>query len=280
MTDSSAPDAEILSSPRGSLPGVMEVGWQRTIVEVRSFFRNKSSLVFTLMFPVMLLVILGSILGGEVGNSGVDLKQVIIAGIIAAGIMSVAFSGLAITMAIERGDGTTKRLAATPMPMASYFMGKAGLVLVTAIVETIILIIFSVIALDLKLPSDAGRWFTLSWVLVLGATACALIGIAYSSLIPNPKSASAIVTPPFIALQFISGVFFPFNELPRWMQTVAAFFPLKWMAQGIRSVFLPDTFQFQEPAGSWEHPKTALVLGLWCVCGLLVCLKTFKWRNE
>ena len=45
------------------------------------------------------------------------------------------------------------------------------------------------------------------------------------------------------------------------MQTVAAFFPLKWMAQGLRSVFLPDALAAQEPAGSWELGRVALVLG-------------------
>jgi len=91
---------------------------------------------------------------------------------------------------------------------------------------------------------------------------------------------AAMVTPPFLVLQFISGVFFPYNELPRWMQTIAAFFPLKWIAQGVRSVFLPDAFQSQEVARSWEHPKTALVLGAWCVAAFLITLARFSWMGD
>ena len=75
---------------------------------------------------------------------------------------------------------------------------------------------------------------------VLGSAACTLLGIAVSSLAKNGRSASAMVTPIALVLQFISGVFFLFSQVPAWMQTVAAFFPLKWMAQGLRSVFLPD----------------------------------------
>jgi hypothetical protein len=41
---------------------------------------------------------------------------------------------------------------------------------------------------------------------------------------------------------------------------MAALFPLKWLCQGMRSVFLPDSFQRQELAGSWELGRTALVL--------------------
>jgi ABC-2 type transport system permease protein len=51
------------------------------------------------------------------------------------------------------------------------------------------------------------------------------------------------------------------------------------MAQGFRSVFLPDTILPQEIVStSWENGRTALVLGAWCVGGLLLCLMTFRWR--
>ena len=53
---------------------------------------------------------------------------------------------------------------------------------------------------------------------------------------------AAAVTPFALLLQFISGVFFQFSEIPTWMQTFASLFPLKWMAQGLRSVFLPSSF--------------------------------------
>jgi ABC-2 type transport system permease protein len=64
------------------------------------------------------------------------------------------------------------------------------------------------------------------------------------------------------------------------MQTIAAFFPLKWMAQGLRSVFLPDALAAQEPAGSWELGRVALVLALWCIAGLLLCVATFRWQDR
>jgi ABC-2 type transport system permease protein len=151
---------------------------------------------------------------------------------------------------------------------------------VACAVETVVLVGISAAAFHLRLPADLDRWLRFGWVLALGATACALIGIAYSWLIPNARSASAIVTPPFMVLQFISGVFFPFGELPRWMQTVAALFPLKWMAQGLRSVFLPDSFQRAEPAGNWETGSTAMILAGWCLLGGLLCLATFRWRGK
>ncbi len=263
-----------------SIPGVVAAGRARAGVELRAAFRNKQALVFTMLFPVLMLVILGSIFSGEIGDTGVDFKQVFIAGIVAAGVMSVAFSGLAISIALERDRGLLRRLGATPMPRSAYFVGKVVRVAVTVVLETAVLLTLAVALFHLPLPSDAGRWVTLAWVLVLGTVCCALLAIAYSSLIPNAAAAAAIVTPPFIALQFISGVFFPFGQLPHWMQTVASFFPLSWMAKGFRSVFLPDSFARTEPTGLWEHGHIALVLGLWTVAMLVVTLLTFRWKSS
>lgn len=280
MNTPAAPTVTTVTTVARKLPGLLATGSARAGVELRAAFRNKQALVFTMAFPVLMLVILGSIFSGEIGDTGVDFKQVFIAGIIAAGVMSVAFSGLAISVAIERDRGLLRRLSQTPMPRAAYFYGKVVRVAVTVLLETVVLLAIAVLMFGLRLPTDPSRWLTLAWVLVLGTVCCSFLAVAYSSLIPNAGAAAAIVTPPFIALQFISGVFFPYGQLPHWMQTVAAFFPLKWMAQGFRSVFLPDAFATTEPAGGWEHGHIALVLGIWTVAMLVVTLLTFRWKSS
>jgi ABC-2 type transport system permease protein len=98
-----------------------------------------------------------------------------------------------------------------------------------------------------------------------------------------PKSgrgASAVVSPVVIVLQFFSGVFFVFTDLPGWMQQVAAIFPLKWMTQGMRSVFLPDSFAAREVAGTWETQRTFLILMAWLIAGILLAIRTFKWSRD
>jgi ABC-2 type transport system permease protein len=48
----------------------------------------------------------------------------------------------------------------------------------------------------------------------------------------------------------------------------------------MRSVFLPDDWQNQEMAGTWEHGRTALVLGVWMLAGLVLCIRTFRWTKR
>jgi len=115
---------------------------------------------------------------------------------------------------------------------------------------------------------------------VLGTVAGSLLGIAFSSVPRSGKAAPATVTPIALVLQFLSGVYFVFTGLSAPLQHVGALFPLKWIAQGYRSVFLPDSFAVQEPAKHWEHGRIALILALWAVGGLLLTLRTFRWRSS
>ncbi len=88
------------------------------------------------------------------------------------------------------------------------------------------------------------------------------------------------MTPIVLVLQFTSGVFFVFNDLPKWMQNVASVFPLRWMTQGMRSVFLPESFAQHEVAHSWELGKIAVILTVWLVVGAVLALKTFRWERS
>ena len=264
--------------PDVALPPLASVYRTRAVVELKEFFRQRESVVFTLMLPVLLLVVFGAVLNFDLGN-GVSFTQYFMAGIIAAGILGASLQNMAISIATERSDGTLKSLAGTPMPKSAYFVGKIVQVLAVTVAIVVILLLIGVVFYGIDLPAGVD-WLTFGWVAVLGSASCTLLGIAISSLAKNGRSASATVTPFALLLQFISGVFFQFSEIPTWMQTVAAFFPLKWMAQGLRSVFLPDVMAAAEPAGTWELGRVALVLGAWCIAGLLLCVATFRWQER
>ncbi len=94
-----------------------------------------------------------------------------------------------------------------------------------------------------------------------------------------PPSTTTGISAFAIVLQFFSGAFFAFPELPGWMQQLAALFPLKWLTQGMRSAFLPEEAGAFEVAGGWEHGRTAVVLAAWVIIGVVVCVRTFRWRR-
>jgi ABC-2 type transport system permease protein len=261
------------------MPSAVRVGLARGGFELRQFLRQRDAVVFTLAFPIILMVVFASVFSQTIAP-GVQLRQYFVAGMIAAGLLTTSFQNLAIRIPEERDDGTLKRLAGTPMPKAAYFLGKVIVVLVITVAQVAVLLTLGHLLFGLDLPADAGHWVTFGWVSLLGVSACTLLGIAFSSVPGSGRSAPAVVTPIAIVLQFVSGVFFQYGDLPAWMQQAAALFPLKWMTQGVRSVFLPDGFQAAEVAGSWEHGRTALVLAAWAVAGLVLCLRTFRWQGR
>ena len=248
-------------------------------LEIRQFLRSREQVVFTMAFPVLMIVIFASIFDGEIGG-GVRFTQYFVTGMIATGLMTAGFQALAIQIPIERDRGVLKRLRGTPMPPWVYFAGKVLMVAFVAVAETVLLLAVAALLFGLELPSSGRLWLTFLWVAALGTTACTLCGIAFSSVARTGRSAPAVVTPVALVLQFISGVFFVFTSLPTWMQQVAAVFPLNWMCQGLRAVFLPESFGAQEPGGSFELGRVALVLGIWCVAGLVLCVLTFRWQDE
>jgi ABC-2 type transport system permease protein len=265
--------------PATRLPSTFALGLARTVIETKQFFRQRDSLIFTFAFPVLMLFIFGSVFSDDIAP-GVSFTQYFAAGMVASGVVLSSFQSLAISIAIERDDGTLKRLRGTPMPPASYFLGKIGLVLVTSVIQTAVLLVIGALLFGLELPSDPALWLRFGWVFVLGVSSGTVLGIAYSSVPRSSNSAAAVVSPVVIVLQFISGVFFVFTDLPGWMQQIGDVFPLRWMALGMRSVFLPDSFQAAEAGGSWRLGHTALILAVWTVIGLALCLRTFRWQRR
>ena len=264
---------------RHATPGVLAIGLRRVRIELLTFTRDRESAFFTLVLPVLLLVVFGSAFSGNVAP-GVSFSQYFLAGMIASGVVYTAFQNLAITISQERDDGTLKRLQGTPMPKAAYFVGKVGQVLVLYVGQVALLLAIGVALFDVHLPDSAADWWTFTWVSVLGLVCCTLLGVAFAGLTRTGRGAPALVSPVVLVLQFTSGVFFQYDELPTWMQQMAALFPLKWLCQGMRSVFLPDSFQRQELTGSWELGRVALVLVVWTGLALVLAMRGFRWRRR
>jgi ABC-2 type transport system permease protein len=164
--------------------------------------------------------------------------------------------------------------------VAAYFIGKAYLVIILMILQTALSLGAGAAFFGLNLPTQASKWFTFTWLILLGSACSTVLGIAFSVVPKSGRGASAVVSPIVIILQFFSGVFFVFSQLPGWMQHFAALFPLKWLTQGMRSVFLPDSFASQEVAKNWELSRTSIILVLWLMVGLVISIKTFKWSKE
>ena len=258
---------------------ILRIGALRGGLEIKQFMRRRESVVFTLMFPVLLLFIFGSVFKNTIAP-GVTFSQYFISGMVASGLVNTGFQQLAINIPMERDFGTLKRLRGTPMSPISFFIGKAILVFTAMIIQVFLLLLFGVLFFHLHMPHDPALWLRFIWLVILGSASSTVLGIAFATVIKSGRGAAAVVSPIVIILQFLSGVFFVFSSLPSWMQKFASIFPLKWLTQGMRSVFLPDSFALKEPGHSWEIGKIALILVIWLIIGTVLSVRSFKWSKE
>jgi ABC-2 type transport system permease protein len=275
ITRTATPTARTAAPP--AWPGV---ALARTVLELRLYFRSRDEMIFGFLYPTAMMLIFGSVFGGQEVAPGVTYPQYFLAGIAATGIMLTSFQAIGTSIATERENGQLERLQLLGTPPLAYFAGKAGQVLVTTAAQLALLLPLAHYAYDVPMPADLQHWLTFLWVAVLGALAGTVLGVATASALRgNAASVTTGISAFAIVLQFFSGVFFGFVELPGWMQQAAALFPLKWMTQGMRSAFLPEQAGAFEIAGSWEHGRTALVLVAWVIIGAVVCVRTFRWRR-
>ena len=261
------------------LPGALAIGIKRGGLELKQFFRQRESVVFTLLFPLILLAIFGSVFSNTIAPN-VTFSQYFVAGMIASALVNTGFQQIAIFIPVERDLGALKRLRGTPMPATSYFIGKAILVTVSMLLQVVLLLAAGVAFFGVNLPTQSQKWLLFVALLVMGSLVSTILGVAFSSIPKNARGASAIVSPVVIVLQFFSGVFFIFTDLPKWMQQIAAIFPLKWLTQGMRSVFLPENFATREIVGNWETGRTFAIIGVWLIVGTILAIRTFKWDRE
>ena len=258
------------------MKSVLASWYGRFRIELLLTFRDRRTLTFTVLLPFILLLSLASVVH-QGGLTGTTFAQYLTSGMIASGLVYGGFQSLSISIPEERRNGTLKRLYGTPMPRSAYFAGKVGNVVVIYVIQIVLMLGLGAIAFHVTIPTSAPRLLTFLWLSALALVTCAGLGIAFSSLAKSGQSAAAQATPLVLFLQFTSGVFFVFQKEPTWMRDIASVFPLRWLCQGMRSVFLPASYGHFEVGGSYDLPQVALVLGIWSVIAVALCLRTFRW---
>lgn len=269
-----------VDAPNRAVPSALRIGMSRVVPELKMFYRRPEQLVMTFSLPALISILLGSIFSDRVPGSTTTTGAVIAASMLAYGILSTSFINLGISVAADRETGALRRLRGTPATATSYFIGKIALVAIVSLAEAVLLLLVGVLVFQLHLPTELAGWWTLTWVFSLGIVSCSLLGILISNVASNTVAAAALTNGPAVALQFVSGTYVPLMVLPAWMLAIGSLFPVKWMAQGFRSVLLPPEMVAFEPAGQWEHGRIALVLTAWCIGGLIACLSVFRWSDR
>lgn len=241
----------------------------------KSYIRNPQAMIFTVLFPIVLLVLFSEIFGGHNARTVFDGVQVNFAtyftpGIVAYAITMAGFSSLAIVLTQDREAGILKRFRGTPLPAWVFILAQILKTIAVIVVMTVALLVIAYFAFDVNVRSET--LVGLVVYLVLGTVVMCSLGIALTSVVTSGESAAAIAPFSTVILSFISGVFVPAAELPNWLVTVGKVFPLAQLADGLQRAFSPYT------AGTGLRLSNVLILVAWGVGGMVVAAMRFKWE--
>ncbi len=243
---------------------------ERLRYEQRSFWRNRAGAFFVFLFPLMFLIIFGTINSGATIPFLGDLNynQFYVCGILAFSIMSACYSGLAIQTVNRRESGVLKRLRGMPVP-AVVIVGGA---IASMFAVTLVLVFLTTAIGTLFFGFEQhGHYLALVVALLLGVACFSSLGLALQTLIRNADAAPAVVNGLFFPVQFLSGVFFPLSP-DSLLSRIADFLPVRPLVQAIFSCFDPRT------TGAGFNGSALLRLGIWTAIGVTVAVRRFRWE--
>ena len=174
----------------------------------------------TLLFPLVFYALLGLLLPSKTGNAAP--AHYLLATYGAFAVIGPALFGFGVGMAMEQDMGWLRLKRVAPMPMSAYFLGKVLSSMVFAL--AVVLALSALAATAGGVSMDFWRWPLLWAVLVLGALPFCALGLWIGSL-AKAKASVAIVNLVYLPMSVLSGLWFPIQLFPDWMQTAALALP-------------------------------------------------------
>ncbi len=245
--------------------GNLALLWHQVRYEQLSFWRNPQSAIFTFLFPVVFIVILGALFGHGSGSSyfyGLSTLQYYVPTIAALSVLGSCYAQLAVMLAARRQNGILKRVRATPLPAWTYFLGLlAHCVMVSAV--DVALIVGVGRLYGVPLPAN---WPAVAMALVLGAACFCALGVAVASLIRNSEAAPAVVQLIMFPLLFVSGTYLPIHSAT--LNQIAGALPVRPFNEVLIGSFAQHT------GLDWRNLGVLLA---WGVVGGFIAIRRFRW---
>jgi ABC-2 type transport system permease protein len=238
--------------------------------DLLAFLRNRQSRFFTLVLPILFLVIFVSVFGNhKIGPQNVKASTYYVPGIAALAVIAGSFVNLVISVTAQRESGVLKRRRATPVPAWVLIGGRTLTAIVVALTVMTVLLLIGRFAYGVKLPTSTIPGVILT--AVVGAVSFCCLGYALTTVIKNEDAAQPTVQALILPLYFISGIFIPNVNLPTWLKDVAEVFPVQHLSDGLHHAFDPATH------GAGIVWSDIGVLALWGAVGLAFALWRFTW---
>lgn len=237
---------------------------------LRLMLRTPRATFFTFVFPLVLLVLLGSLGSGTVPVPGgrVRYAQYITPSIAIFALTAATYSFVIFGVATAREQGAFKRVRGTPLPMSVFLGSWVASTVLAALAAVALMFVVAVPAFGVHIRVELlpAAFVTL----VVGGVSFTALGFAVASYVRRADTAPIVANLTLFPLLFVSGVFYSVEGQPEWIQRIANFFPLSHLVRAFDACFSPYT------TGSGFSWHDLLSIALWGAIGAFVAVRRFS----
>ena len=203
-----------------------------------------------------------------VKGASLDYLDFLVPGIVALSIMQTAIFGVGGTLVTYKEKGILRRLRATPLPMSSFMGANVLMRIVTSLVQMVIVLLVGVLLFHVTIN---GSLLVLTVVAIVGSACFVSLGFTIAAVSKNIEVAQALMNVVQTPMMFLSGIFFPMNNAPAWIQPIVKVLPLTYLADALRSVII-------DGAGLWAVRWDLVILLAVTGVFVLVAWRFFRWE--
>lgn len=238
-------------------------------VELKLFFRDFTSTFFTLVMPVILLLIFGSIYGnkpsevfGGLGSIDVSVPAYFSIIIVVAGIMN-----LPITVVSYREKKILKRFRSTPLSPSVILFAQFLLNIIIGFFGAVILVILAKLMYGLRFQ---GNILNVALAFLLSCASIYSLGFFLASILRTVRSISAVSFILYFPMIFLSGATMPREFLPKGVYRISQILPLTHVVNLLRGMW---------SGGNWGmFQKEIIILVSMMIVSVAVSVKIFRWE--
>ncbi len=240
-----------------------------TWMEAKLFLREPIGAFFTLVFPLMMLFIFGSIYGNT-PPPGASSQGVIDGLIPTFSAMVIGIAGLmsiTITMATYRENGILRRLRTTPISPLVVLVAQVIVVFVMTGLGMLLLVTAGKLVYHVRFEGNA---FSFLGGFILASLSFFGIGFVLAGIMPTARTAQIVALALLYPMLILSGAAWPRELMPTTVQKFAAFLPMTYVVNLLRGLWVGEAWG--------QHLMDVGVLIAMLVLGIVIAMKTFRWE--
>jgi len=240
-----------------------------TWMETKLFLREPIGAFFTLIFPLMMLFLFGSIYGNEPSEyfNGYGSVDVSVPAYTAMIVATTGLMGLTITVSSYRENGVLRRMRTTPINPLMILFAQVVVLFCMTLIGMAFLIVAGKIVYHMRFD---GNVFNVVAGFILSSLSFFAIGFVLAGLMPSARTAQIVGMVILYPMLFLSGAGFPRELLPESIIKISKFLPLTYVVNLLRGFWIGE---------GWEkHVVNVIMLMGILIVGVVISYITFKWE--